>query len=79
MRLPQISNEHKAALDALQNKNRKAAANKRLREILPQKARQRQSLECPVSSATATGQPGSSQDCVLAAADCVAFGAVRDI
>jgi hypothetical protein len=45
MRLPQISGEYEAVLDALRNKTRKAAAIKRLREILPQKARQRQSLE----------------------------------
>jgi len=42
MRLPQISGKHEAGLDALRNKTRKAAAIKRLREILPQKTRQRQ-------------------------------------
>jgi len=45
MRLPQISGEYEAVLDAPRNKTRKAAAIKRLRDILPQKARQRQSLE----------------------------------
>jgi hypothetical protein len=39
MRLPQISDEHDTGLDALRNKTRKAAAIKRLGEILPQKAR----------------------------------------
>src|SRR5450830_1486915 len=44
MRLPQFSCEHEAGLDALRNKTRKAAAIKRLREILPQKARRCQHL-----------------------------------
>jgi hypothetical protein len=39
MRLPQISSEYEAKLDALRNKTRKAAAIKRLRDILPQKTR----------------------------------------
>jgi hypothetical protein len=44
MRLPQISGEQQAGLDALRNKTRKSAVIKPLREILPQKARRRQSL-----------------------------------
>jgi hypothetical protein len=42
MRLPQISGEYEAVLDAPRNKTRKAAAIKRLRDILPQKVSQRQ-------------------------------------
>jgi hypothetical protein len=42
MRLPQISDEHDNGLDALRIEMRKTAAIECLREILPQKARQRQ-------------------------------------
>jgi hypothetical protein len=45
MCLPQISHLHETRLDAPRNKTQKAAVIKRLRMILPQKKRQRQSLE----------------------------------
>jgi hypothetical protein len=44
MRLPQISSEHEAGLDAMRNKTQKSAVIKPLREILPQKERRRQRL-----------------------------------
>jgi hypothetical protein len=44
MRLPQISGEHEAGLDAPRNKTQESAVIKPLREILPQKERRRQRL-----------------------------------